>query len=104
MSFEIRATDVGPIIVHGEKLITMASDDDLIEFCYEDGKRLDALYDHIRGEFQEAANLYLEGFAMGINPPAGRLYAYIAALQQFWMFKHIKFAQYVDAVLEVDEQ
>lgn len=104
MSFEIRATDVGPIIVHEGKFITMVSEDDLIEFCHEDGERLNALYDHIREELQEAVNVYLEGFAMGINPPAGRLYAYIAALQQFWMFKNIRFAQYVAAVLEAEEE
>lgn len=104
MSFEIRATDIGPIIVHNGNFITLASEDALIEFCYEDGARLNILEDHIRGELKEACDLYLEGFSVGINPPAGKLYAYIAAYQQFWMFKNIRFAQYVTAVLEAEEE
>ena len=104
MSFEIRATEIGPVIVHGEKFITLVSEDALIEFCHEDGTRLGAIEDHIREELRETADSYIEGFAIGINPPAGKLYAYIAAYQQFWMFKNIRFAQYVQAVLEAEAE
>jgi hypothetical protein len=104
MSFEIRATDIGPIIVHNDEFIALTSEDALIEFCYEDGTRLDAIQDHIKEELENALDLYIEGFMMGINPPAGKLYAYIAAFQQYWMFKHIRFSQYLTAVREAEEE
>jgi hypothetical protein len=104
MSFEIRATDIGPIILHNDNLVPLTSEDAMIELCYEDGTRFNLIQDHIKEELQSACDTYIEGFMMGINPPAGRLYAYIAAFQQFWMFKHIRFAQYLSALHEAEEE
>ena len=94
---------MGPVFFHNDNLVVLASEDLMIEMCHEDGTRFNAIQDHIKEELRNALDLYIEGFMMGINPPAGRLYAYIAAFQQFWMFKHIRFAQYLNALQEASE-
>jgi hypothetical protein len=104
MSFEIQATDLGPIFVHNGKFVALTSEDSMIELCYEDGTRFDLIQDHLKEELKNEMDLYIEGFLMGINPPAGKLYAYIAAFQQFWMFKHIRFANYLSAVTEAEQE
>lgn len=103
MSIEIRATDIGPVIVHNDTFIVLANDDAMIEFCYEDANRLQLIQNHIKEELENSMDLYIEGFMMGINPPAGKLYAYMSAMQQFWILKNIKFAKYVAAVLEAQQ-
>lgn len=104
MSFEIRATDIGPIIVNNGEFIALTSEDAMIEVCHEDGSRFNLIRDHIAAELKNAFDLYLEGFSSGLNPPSGKVYAYMAAYHQFWMFKNIKFAQYLDAIEEQEEE
>lgn len=103
MSFEIKATDIGPILIHNGNFITLASDDAMIELCHEDPTRFDVIQDHIRAELQDSFNMYLEATDSGINPPAGKMYAYIAAFHQFWMFRYIRFAQYLSALEEAEQ-
>ncbi|NDB36009.1 MAG: hypothetical protein EB023_11860 [Flavobacteriia bacterium] len=103
MSFEIHATDNGPVINYNGKIIVLISEDDMLDMCHEDPLRFKQLQDHIHDELKAAAETYLDGFSNGFNPPAQRLYSYIAALQQYWMFRNIKFAQYLEALRETDE-
>jgi hypothetical protein len=98
MLFEIHATDNGPVIIHNSEFVVLTSEDSLIQLIQEDVNRFDLIEDHIKQEIKNTFDLYLEGFAAGINPPAGRLYAYIAAYQQFWMFKYIKFPNFLMAL------
>jgi len=104
MSFEIRATDIGPVIIHNGEFVALTSEDAMIEVCHEDGARFNIIRDHIVDELKATFDLYIEGFMAGLNPPAGKLYAYIAALQQFWMFKNIRFAHYLVALEESEEE
>lgn len=100
MSFEIHATDIGPVIVYHGEFIALTSEDAMIEVCHEDGSRFNIIKDHITSELRSAFDLYLEGFEYNLNPPSGKVYAYMAAYHQFWMFKNIRFAQYLDALEE----
>ena len=104
MSFEIHATDGGPVMIHDGKLLVLVSEDAMLDMCHEDPLRFKQIQEHIHDELLSAAETYLDGFSNGFNPPAQRLYSYIAALQQFWMFKNIKFAQYLQALNETDEE
>lgn len=104
MSFEIHPTDNGPVIVYNNIFVTINNDDTMIELCYEDGTRFDLIQDHIKDELQNTFDLYIEGFMSGINPPSAKLYAYISAFQQFWIFKNIKFAQFISAMEEAEER
>lgn len=104
MSFEVRATDIGPIIVYNDEFIALTSEDAMITVCYEDAERFNVIRDHIIDELRDAFDLYMEGFTVGLNPPAGKLYAYVAALQQYWIFKNIKYAQYLAAFAEAEEE
>ena len=104
MSFEIRATDIGPIIVHNGEFIALTSEDAMIEVCHEDGARFNLIRDHITEELKNAFDLYLEGFSLGLNPPSGKVYAYMAAYHQFWMFKNIRFAHFLNALEEQEEE
>ena len=104
MSFEIHATDNGPVIIHNGKLAVLTSEDMMLEICHEDPMRFTEMQNHIHDELKSAAETYLDGFMNGFNPPAQRLYSYIAALQQFWMFRNIKFAQYLEALREADDE
>jgi len=103
MSFEIKATDIGPIIIYNGNFVALASEDVMIELCHEDPTRFNVIQDHIKDELQDAFNLYMEGIDSGINPPAAKMYAYIAAFHQFWMFKYIRFAQYLMALEEAEQ-
>jgi len=103
-SFEIRATDIGPIIIYEGNFVTLASDDALIELCHEDGSRFDDIQNHIKDELRRSFDDYCDGFDANINPPAAKLYAYISSYQQFWIFKNIKFAQYMQAFNEAEDE
>lgn len=105
MSFEIQATDIGPIIINNGQFIALTSEDAMIEVCQEDGERFNIILNHITDELKSAFDLYLEGFSLGLNPPSGKVYAYMAAYHQFWMFKNVRFAQFLSALqgLEDDE-
>lgn len=104
MSFEIHATDIGPVIVYNGNFLAITNDDAMIELAYEDGNRLKIIQDHIIEEAIESFNTYIEGFKAEINPPAGKLYAYISALQQFWIFEKIRLAQYLAALEQAEEE
>lgn len=103
MSFEIKATDLGPIIIHGEKFLSLNGDDDLLEFFHQDFSRFDVVQDHIKEELQNAFTDYVDAFMVGINAPVGKMYAYIGASQQFLMFKNMRFPQYIEAVRRAEE-
>jgi hypothetical protein len=104
MSFEIHATDNGPVMVNNGNFVVLSSDDAMIDLVYEDGSRFNLIQNHIKEELKNAFDLYLEGFSAGLNPPAGRLYAYISALQQYWMFRNIKFANFLSALEEAEDE
>jgi hypothetical protein len=104
MSFEIHATDNGPVFVHHGNFVVLTSEDGMIEMCYEDPSRFAEIQNHIQAELASASETYIDGFVNGFNPPAQRLYSYIAALQQFWMFRNIRFAQYLQALNETDAE
>lgn len=104
MSFEIHATDNGPVIINNGEFVVLTSEDALIEVVLENGNYFNLIEDHIKEEIRESFDAYLEGFAMGINPPAGRLYSYIAAYQQFWMFRNIRFASFLRALEESESE
>jgi hypothetical protein len=104
MSFEIKATDMGPVLIHNGNFFALASDDAMIELCYDDPTCFATIFEHLTQEVRNAFDEYLEGFGMGINPPNAKLYSYISALQQFWIFKNIKFAQYLDAVNREEDE
>jgi hypothetical protein len=76
----------------------------MIEMCYEDGSRFAEIQSHIKDELENVFELYLDAFMADINPPSGRLYAYISAMQQFWIFKHIKFAQFIATLEQAEDQ
>ena len=104
MSFEIRATDVGPIIIHENNFLTLTSEDALLQFFHDDVSRLDVLHDHIKEELQNAFAEYVEAFEVGINAPVGKMYAYIGASQQFQILKNMRFPQYIEAVLRAEQE
>lgn len=104
MSFEIHATDIGPVIVNNGNFLSITNDDAMIELVYEDGDRFNVIRDHIVEELNETFSLYIEGFKSGLNPPAGKLYSYISALQQFWIFEKIRFAQYLNALSQAEDE
>lgn len=95
---------MGPIIVVGEQFITLASDDALLELCHDDPTKFDAIHNHIQEELRDAFNVYMDAIASEINPPTGKMYAYMAAFHQFWMFRHIKFAQYLMALENAEQE
>jgi len=103
MSFEIRATELGPIIIYQNEFLSLAGDDGLLEFFHEDPSRFDVVRDHIKEELQNAFAEYVEAFEVGINAPVGKMYAYIGASQQFLMFKNMRFPQYIEAVLQAEQ-
>jgi len=104
MFFEIRTTDVGPIIVYENDFLTLSSNDSLLQFFHEDIGRLDALEDHIKQNLQDAFSEYIEAFAVGINAPVAKMYAYVGASQQFLILKNIRFPQYIEAVRQAEQE
>lgn len=104
MSFEIHATDNGPVILYDGNFVVLTNDDAMLHMCHEDPSRFGLIHNHIQENLKDACDLYLEGFTLNLNPPAGKLYAYIAALQQYWMFRNIKFAQFLDALRTASEE
>ena len=104
MSIEIKATDLGPIIIHNGEFLSLTSEDGLLELFHEDPRRFDMVHDHIKEELQNAFAEYVEAFVVGINAPVGKMYAYIGASQQFLMFKNMRFPQYIEAVRRAEEE
>jgi len=104
MSFEIHATDNGPVIINNDEVIVLTSEAQMLELCHEDPSCFSKIENHIQDELRSASETYLDGFISKLNPPAGRLYAYIAAVQQYWMFRNIKFAQYLEAIQNSEEE
>lgn len=104
MSFEIKATDLGPIIIYEGAFLSLVSEDGLLEFFHEDPRRFDVVQDHIKEELENAFAEYVEAVVVGINAPVGKIYAYIGASQQFLMFKNMRFPQYIEAVLQAEAE
>lgn len=104
MSFEIYATDNGPVFAYKGNFFVLTSEESMLELCYEDPTCFDLIRNHIQEHLKDACDLYSEGFTLNLNPPAGKLYAYIAALQQFWMFRNHKFPQFLEAIKAGENQ
>lgn len=104
MFFEIRTTDLGPIIVYENDFLTLSSNDSLLQFFHEDVSRLETLEDHIKQNLQDAFSEYIEAFSVGINAPVAKMYAYIGASQQFLILKNIRFPQYIEAVRQAEQE
>jgi len=104
MNMTIHATDLGPLFFYEDKFIALTNDDEMIQMCYENATYFLDIQNHIKEELENTFQLYLEAFMADINPPASKLYAYISAMQQFWIFKHIKFAQFITTLEQAEEQ
>jgi hypothetical protein len=104
MSFEVRATDLGPIIIHDNKFFSLVSEDGLLDVFHEDPSLFEAMQDHIEEELNNSFAEYVEGFVAGINAPVGKIYAYIGASQQFLILKNMRFPQYVEAIRQAEEE
>lgn len=102
MFLKIHATSNGPVIINDERVIVLSEDDSLIDLCEQDGSALREIEGHVLFELESAFNEYLGAVSSNIPAPAQKLYSYISAVQQFLLFKNVKWPQYKNAVKEAE--
>lgn len=96
----IHSTTNGPVIAHDQLFVVLSDDDNLIELCEQDESTLSELEKHILFELKSTFDDYLDAVSNNINAPTQKLYSYISAIQQFLLFKNVKWVQYQIAVKE----
>lgn len=101
MSFKLYATNNGPVIIEEDKIIVFSDDDSLIEMCEKDDSILVAMESHVISELSSATQEFLGAATSGLNVSPSKIYSYISAFQQFWMFKNHRWPQYLMALEEL---
>jgi len=101
MSLKIYATSNGPIILEEDKIVVLSDDDTLIEMCEKDDNILAVIESHVISELNAATQEFLEAAQSGLNVSPSKIYSYISAFQQFWMFKNHRWPQYLQALEEL---
>jgi len=102
MFLKIYATSTGPVIIDDEQVIVLSDDDGLIGLCEQDGSALRDIEGHILFELESTFNEYLGAVSSNIPAPTQKLYSYISAIQQFLLFKNVKWPQYQEAIKEAE--
>lgn len=97
MTHSIKSTSNGPIVIANGELIALSDDQALIAACEEDETLLEGLWTHIESELQNALSTYLDGVSANLNPTPVKVFSYVTACQQYWMFKNHRWASYVVA-------
>lgn len=104
MIFKIHATSNGPVIVFREQLIVLLDDDGLFQLCEQDELALFEIENHILSELKSTFDEYLDAVSSNLSAPTQKLYSYISAVQQFLLFKNVKWTQYQMAIKEADNE
>lgn len=102
MPLNIYATSNGPVIFEEDKVIVLSDDDSLIELCEKNDNTLTVIESHIFLELNSAMQEFLGAAESGLNVNPSKIYSYISAFQQFWLFKNHKWTQYLMAIEEAD--
>jgi len=102
MSFKIHPTNNGPVIMHNDKIVVLSDDDGLIGLCEESLEFLAAMQGHILKELDSAMKSFYESVELNFNIQPTKIYSYLSAFQQFWMFRNHVWPAYLTAVEEAN--
>lgn len=104
MKHTIKSTSNGPIVLAGTELVALSDDQALIVACEQDPNLLDSLWTHIEETLQESLSSYLDGVSSNLNPTPVKVFSYVTACQQYWVFKNHRWASYVAARDRADSE
>ena len=104
MSFEIRSTINGPLILWNDEIVFMVDEDSIIGVCEDNPDFFDAMRLHIQSELMYLMQEFVGAVEVNMNPTPTKLYAYLSASQHFWVLKNHRWPMYLASLKEAEEE
>ena len=104
MKYEIHSTTNGPVIFYNDKAVCLSDENSLLEICEQNLDFLADMQGHVIRELNAAMASFNEAAEANINMPAVKIYSYLSAYQQFWIFRNHNWPAYLHAVEEANLQ
>ena len=102
MSAKIISTTIGPIVVSGDKYITVNDTQDLMDEFIKDPTLPDKIKEHIVAEIEKSFAEYLEGVKMNFMPTPQKIYSVTSMFMTFSQFVQHQWLGYLRAVQEAE--
>ena len=104
MTFEIRATSNGPIIILDNEIVVLSDHEMMIDLREKHPSIFDEIQEHLGKELLSEVESHIDASNANINPPPTKIYSYVGALQSLWMIKNHNWPSYLAALEKAEEE
>ena len=98
MTFKIRPTSNGPVIILDEEIIVLSDHEAMIDLRENYPSIFEDIQKHLEEELLLEVKAHIDASNANLNPPPTKIYSYIASLQSLWMIKNHNWPAYLDAI------
>ena len=104
MSFIIRSTSNGPVIILDNEIVVLSDHEMMIDLREKYPSIFDEMQDHLVKELLVEVQSHIDASNANINPPPTKIYSYIGSLQSLWMIKNHNWPSYLAALEQAEEE